>query len=161
MRMGWWWGEWLARVISTSNRHNGWRNVTCHIISVRLCLFHSEVSMSAKALEKVAVEVYQIKSLPADTAPDAGFHLNSDWTLTFCIRYCTSEPCIDFYLRVCDKQCSWSKHPFTFSLPPLVVKGRWWKYKWVSGGDWGGGSCGPLDFAVFSFPEVLGWKADL
>lgn len=43
-----------------------------HSQSVRLCLLNSEFSMSAKALEKVEVEVYQIKkSLPADTAPDA------------------------------------------------------------------------------------------
>lgn len=33
------------------------------------------------------------------------------------------RPCIDFYLRVCDKQCSRSKHPLTLSLLPLVVKG--------------------------------------
>lgn len=32
------------------------------------------------------------KSLPADTAPGASFHFNSDWTLTFCIRYSTVYP---------------------------------------------------------------------
>ncbi len=48
-----------------------------HSQSVRLCLLDSEFSMSAKALEKVQVEVYQIKkNLPSDTAPDAGLRLN-------------------------------------------------------------------------------------
>ncbi len=115
-----------------------------HSQGVRLCLLDSEFSTLAKALAKVQVEVYQIKKAYLQIqAPDAGFHFNSDWTLTFCTWYCTAKPCTDIYLRVCDKQCSWSKHPLTISLLPLVVKGRWWRYKWVSGGDWGKYSCSP------------------
>lgn len=95
----------MARVISTSKRQTGCRNVTCHVVkSVRLCLLDSDFS---KAFGKGGSEgLSDKKSLPADTAPDAGFRFKSDRTLTFAIRYCISEPCIDFYLRVCDKQCS-------------------------------------------------------
>lgn len=50
----------VTRVISTNNRQTGCRNVTCHILRVYGRL-DSEFSMSANALEKVAVEVYQIK----------------------------------------------------------------------------------------------------
>lgn len=68
-----------------------------HSQSVRSCLLDSEFSMSAKAFgKKVKVEVYQIKKLTCRYCARCHTHLNSDCSLTFCIRYCILCPVLTF-----------------------------------------------------------------
>lgn len=84
-----------------------------HSPSGRLCLLDAGVSMSAKRLWKmVEVEVYlrnkQLQPVPVDSAPSGSAHLHSDSTLTFsCWKF---KSCVDFYLKVCDKQCTARSH---------------------------------------------------
>lgn len=67
----------MSRVISRKDRQTD-QLQECdmpHSQSVRLCLFDSEFSMSAEALEKVAVEVYQIRKLTGKCSTRRQFEL--------------------------------------------------------------------------------------
>lgn len=64
----------MSRGINTDNRQSGCRNMTCHILSV--VVRHQHVSKGFGEGESGGPS--DIKSLPAVTAPDAGFPLNSD-----------------------------------------------------------------------------------